>query len=484
MAVIKFGEWTPDLPDYENSGLVDIINVRPGSGGYRPFLGAITAGSNTITTTCKGVISFIDDINASRTYVGTDTKIFGLEALSHTDYSRTAGYNTREEDFWEFEKFGSQIVATNGSDPMQSMEIGATLFQDVSGAPVAKHIAVVKDFIVTGNTDSIASRVHWSAYNDISFPTPGTVTADAVQSGRQIIKGSGGPVQGIAGGQTGIVFQENAISTMRYVGGSVVFQIETLANVKGLLSPNGWVKAGNIVYFVSRDGFYAHDGTQPVPIGENKVNNFFIADLNHTHAHRIQATADPNDNVVIFNYPNTSSSGAPNRQLIYNYATQQWTKVHDSNLWMFAAYGRGITLDDMDTEVTSDLDTVPLSLDSSVYNRGKAVLSGYDASHRLMDYSGTALTATFLTAELAPYGLNRTIMESITPIIECSSVAAEVGTRDVQTTSATFEASSTVNTVGVCTSKAEGRYISVRFTAHDLTLAFGYDMEHFPGGRY
>ncbi len=485
MPITEFGAWTPDKPDLQNPGLIDAVNVVPGSGGYRPFLGPTVVSTNTITATCRGAISFIDSIGVSQGYAGTSGKLFGLQGLTHIDMSRASGYSLGEENTWDFDKFNEFVIAANGVDAMQSLAAGALTFVDITAAPVAHHVSVVGSFLVAGATDNDNTRIHWSAAgNPLDWPLLGSVTADSVQSGARVLNTLGGPIQAIVGGETGVVMQEKAISTMRYVGGSVVFQIENLPKVQGLLAKHAWIKVGNIVYFIARDGFYAFDGTSAQPIGEDQVNNFFLTDVNSSFLYRIQATTDPNDNTIIFNYPNTSSSGAPNAQLIYNYSTQRWARATDSNTWMFAAFGRGLSLDNMDSEVTSDLDAIPLSLDSATYNRGNPVLSGYNSSHQLTDYSGTALTATIIAPEMVGPGHMRSTVEYTVPLVECSAVAVEIGTRDTQNDSVTYEASATANADGYSYSEAEGRYVRPRFTIHNLTLAYGYDIMLRPAGRY
>ncbi len=66
MAVVKFGPWQPDLPDYENQGLTEALNVIPGSGGYRPFPSPAVVGSSDVSATVVGAIAFVDDLNTKK----------------------------------------------------------------------------------------------------------------------------------------------------------------------------------------------------------------------------------------------------------------------------------------------------------------------------------------------------------------------------------------------------------------------------------
>lgn len=482
MALTKFGPYTPDKPDYENEGLTECLNVKPGSGGYRPFPQQTVVSTNALSATCMGAFSFIDDNNVSKGYVGTNTQLYILNGLTHSDASRSGEYAMFTEDHWHFTKFNDYVIATNGTDPMQQLQIGDTQFSDITAAPRARHIGLVKNFLVAGSIVDNRSRVHWSAASDpFTWPTPGSITADAVQSGRHDFNNLGGPVQAVIGGDIGFVFQENAISRMSYVGGSVVFQFDSITNLHGLMCANGYAKVGNLVYFLARDGFYVFDGSQAQPIGQDQIDQFFLSDLNFSHLHRIQCATDPRDNVVIWSYPNGSSAGVPNRQVIYNYVTGQWSRSDFTDTCMFTAFGRGLSLDDMDSEVTATLEEVPLPLDSYVYNRGRPVLSGYNTSHQLVDYTGTAATAVMDVAEIMVDG-RRSYIRGVRPAIEASSTMVQIGTRNLQTETETYGSSATVQANGVANFRVEGRYHRIRFTIHDLTLANGYEVDIVPSG--
>ena len=115
---------------------------------------------------------------------------------------------------------------------MQGFTIGTdSAFSAISGAPAARHLAVIRDFVVTANvTYSSAthrSRVRWSAINDATSWTIGSNQADF-----QDIPDAG-HITGLVGGEFGVVLMEKAIARMQYVGSPLIFTFEKVETGHG-----------------------------------------------------------------------------------------------------------------------------------------------------------------------------------------------------------------------------------------------------------
>jgi hypothetical protein len=78
-------------------------------------------------------------------------------------------------------------------------------------------------------------------------------------------------VQGVTGGEFGLVLTERSIYRMSYVGTPAIFQFDNISRNLGCFEPNSIVQYQGITYFLGDDGFYACDGTQIIPIGAEKV---------------------------------------------------------------------------------------------------------------------------------------------------------------------------------------------------------------------
>src|SRR3546814_10809604 len=110
-------------------------------------------------------------------------------------------------------------------------------------------------------------------------------------------------VQRVFGGEFGVVLQRNTVTRMTFVGAPVVFQFDQVLPGIGAIAPGACAQDGDVVYFLSRRGFIALvNGTQPNPIGANKVDSTVLADLDENHLHRMSAVADPATHRVFWCY--------------------------------------------------------------------------------------------------------------------------------------------------------------------------------------
>ena len=205
---------------------------------------------------------------------------------------------------------------------MQGFTVGTdSAFAAISGAPAAREIAVVRDFVVTGNVTygsaTYRSRVRWSAINDATSWTIGTDQADF-----QDIPDAG-QITGLVGGEFGVVLMERAIARMQYVGSPLIFTFEKVETNHGCSYPNSVASLGaSQVFYLADDGFFMFNGQKSIPIGAEKVDQFFFDDLDFDNSDRISCTIDPENQVVMWGYPSVNGTGDPDRIMVYNYAVQ------------------------------------------------------------------------------------------------------------------------------------------------------------------
>lgn len=241
MPVIPFAEWTPDLPDLENPGATVATNVIPDFKSYRP-VPDINAYGTALDTICRGAVSVGNNAGTTYTYAGDTAKLYEVRAAT-TDRSKSGGYSTGDDELWRFAHWGGTVIATNFTNPVQSIAHGGSAFADLITStlkPKARHVAVIGDFVVLGNTTDAVdgakpARVWWSGINDSADFQPSAAT----QSDNQGLDETGGWVQAIvSGADYGVVFQERAIHRMSYAGSPLVFQFDKVESSRGLLAPD------------------------------------------------------------------------------------------------------------------------------------------------------------------------------------------------------------------------------------------------------
>ena len=163
---LQFTEWLPDQPANAGS-LNDAKNVYPVAIGYAPFPSAedySNAASDVLNSVF--VAKYGDDVQV---FAGSATKLFLLNNTT-LDLDDVSGAVYGGNSTWKFEQFGQVVLASNNSEIIQAWTIGvSTVFADVAAAaPIAKDIAIVRDFVFAGNVagGTDADKVQWSDIND------------------------------------------------------------------------------------------------------------------------------------------------------------------------------------------------------------------------------------------------------------------------------------------------------------------------------
>lgn len=436
MSFIPFGEWLPDLPDVATPGLTEAKNVIATDASYRPLNSHVGRG-DALAARCQGAYTASLATGDTLVYAGTAGALYKRVGSGWTDVSDAGGYTTPTGEYWGMVQYNDKIVATNFSEVMQIDDVGGTGFADISGAPNAKRVGVIRNFVFAGDVDygafgHVPHAVQWCAIDDpTDWPIPFTDDAASKQSSREELDASYGPVTHIADGESfGLVFQQRAVTRFTYVGGAVVFQVQTFERGRGAYAPEACVQIGNMTYFLALDGFYATDGFQVQPIGHNKVDTWFQQTMDFSFVNRITAGVDFEKNIIVWSFPGKDAvNGVANKLLIYNYRDNRWTYGEQALEFVFGGRSPGYTLDEIDG--VGDLDELGISFDSAAWTGGYVVLQAFDTSHFLGEFAGPAKTAVIETAEVPLNAPGRAFVKMVKPIVESGgNITVQLGTRD------------------------------------------------------
>jgi len=529
---IQFKEWLPDQPSILDS-VSEANNVIPLAIGYGPFKSAVNY-SGAASENLNNCFAAKQD-NDVFIFAGSATKLFKIDNddLSLVDESKAGGYTGLNR--WQFLQFGSLALASNGSEKIQSFDVGSsTAFADVSSdAPIAKYITAVRDFVVGANIGAGTSpnKVQWSGINDA---TVWTATATS-QSDYQLLP-DGGDITGIVGGEFGIVFLEKAIVRMSYIGSPLIFQFDTISRNVGCIEGNSIAQYSGTAYFLSDDGFYATNGQTLTGIGAEKVDRYFFNNANIGDIDSISAAVDPERNLVIWNYANVSGGRS---LLIYNFETQKWCEADTDVNYLSTLATPGATLDGIDsaynvtagsftigqqytirTVGTTDftligavantvgvlftatgvgtgtgvaidmaasaaasktLDTLVTTLDDRLYKGGKFLFGGVRDT-KIITFTGTYATASIITNDLE-YGYN-SVVTLIRPSVDNGSASVSVASRRMLDDTITYGSTVAASQEDRCSVRSSGRYhrISLTPTGVNWSSAIGMDVEYSEQG--
>lgn len=478
MARIEFKDWLPDQPGI--TGVVkEALNVVPQAVGYGP-LRSIANYSQDASETLNNIVAGRNPATGTtEVFAGGATKLFKLDSsdLSLDDVSKSGGYTTPSEQKWRFTQFGDVLIAANADEKLQGWTLGtSTAWADLSAdAPTARYLTVVRDFVVAGYTSATDSqKVQWSGINDETQWTQSATN----QSDYQVIP-DGGAVQGITGGEFGLVLMEKSIYRMSYVGTPAIFQFDNISRNLGCFEPNSIVQYQGITYFLGDDGFYACDGTQVIPIGAEKIDRYFFSDVDEAYLYKMSATVDPIKNLIVWAYPSSGANDVVDSLIIYNFELKKWSHATTTASFVAQSATPAYTLESLDAFGT--LDTIGSSLDSRVWVGGKSQFVGGSGA-KIVTFSGANMTGTITSGDLEVPGNISTINMS-RPLIDNGSAAVAYATRNLLSSAVTFSAYTAADAEGRAAFRTTGRYhrVSVQ-PSGSWTAAIGIDVDMVGAG--
>jgi hypothetical protein len=480
---VMLGEWLPDLPEFNNPGLVEARNCIPIDDSYTDFP-ELDVGGTTLASTVLGAFAAVDSVGDPEIYAGSATQLYERVGTAWT--ARSAA-TLGAASYWQFAQFDNKVFATDYNDDVRYRTIGsASNFATLGSAPNARQVGVINRFLFLGDLDqgsgAVPYVVQWSSINNpTDWPTPGSASANASQAGQQFLQSEHGAVTAIAGGQFwGLVFQQRAITRFSYVGGSTVFQIDNFERSRGCWAPRSHIQVGNISYFFSHDGVCATDGQTVTPLGNGRVDRWLTSRLSQGNLDKITAAVDWTNKCIYWMFPTVADT--PDTVLIYSLVRNRFAWAQQDGQILFSSFSEGTDMDSMDTLYPS-LDDLGLSLDSSVWQGGIPTIMGFDGN-QLGVFNGSSLEATFETGERDENPFGFLFVRGVRPLLTGNPTAVTVAlsTRNTQDNdSRTFGTAVTRTTrTGVCDFRTQGRYISTRLTVtggFDRAMGLGFDVE-------
>lgn len=485
---IPFGKLLPDRAAFRSQGVVSARNVVPKSGGTYGPLRELVPVSTALSARCFGAISARDTSNNVYVYAGDASKLYELAGGSFVDQSKGGGYTLASDDVWEFVVWDKtkRIIATDYTDAVQWIGIGlgaSTAFADLftsSVKPKAKHIAIVGNFLVLGNTNDATdgvrpTRVWWSAFGNEASMDPDAATQCDYED-----LASGGWVQRVIGGnEYGLIFQTDMVRTMRYVGGNVIFDLLPINNAPGTPIPNSVIPHKGRVFYIAEDGFFAFENGAVTPIGNGQVDEDFWAEFDVQNKRALSAAIDPVRKLVCWAYPGAgASSSLPNRVRAYKWDEQRWVDWDIDLEWLFRTETQGYTLDGLDSVGTNidDSSVFSQSLDSDQWKGGSLRFGAFGQQHKLSFFTGANRRATVETGDIQPKDGSLWIVNGVRPLVDGGSAEIAAAARTKLQDVVAYGTSSMSDADGLCPMCVESRYMRFR-----SSLTSSTSWNHFQG---
>lgn len=130
------------------------------------------------------------------------------------------------------------------------------------------------------------------------------------------------PIRGGAYAPSALLWSLGSLLRMSFVGGTVLWQFDTLSDSSSVLSSSAMIEQDGIYYWPGADRFLMYNGVlRELP--NNVSLDFFYSNINFTYQQKVFAFKVPRWGEIWWCFPKGSSSEC-NHVLIYNYRENCW----------------------------------------------------------------------------------------------------------------------------------------------------------------
>lgn len=396
--MIPLAGFAPDADSTTPGVILAANNVIPSLRGLKAFPSPADVGMPALAAACQGAAMAVKLDGTSRTFAGTQTKLYELVSGAWSDVGRGTNYSVATDLVWRFAQFGNDTLAANKADTLQRSSGAA--FADVSGAPKASLVEAVSGFVILADTNEATygdSPDRWwcSAIYDPTSWTPNVSTQ--CTTGRLV--DTAGAIVGLrALGDQVVIYKNRAIHVGTYTGAPAVWSFHAVAGRVGAVSNEAIVSIGTAHYFIGSEDIYYFDGSRPEPIATGAVRAWFFSRLAKASAYKIKGMHDRVNGAVYWFYPTTNS--ALDSVLIYNYKTQKWGAATLSVEVPVEIITGGYTIDGLDG-LSATIDGLPpISFDSPFWISGQPVPAVVTTDHKPKPLNGAAGSSSITTGDM------------------------------------------------------------------------------------
>tara|TARA_B100001059_G_scaffold20210_1_gene16431 strand:- start:9134 stop:11341 length:2208 start_codon:yes stop_codon:yes gene_type:complete len=311
--------------DFPTAGTIAIANelITYTSKNSTQFLG-ITRGTNGTATpgTSNG------QAHSTNAVVQNATNFTGFGSAVE------ASTVTLEPGLWSLNSFGQVLVATilNGKTFTWNAGIAArfttrastttTTFLTTNNptatrttliSPTTRHLIHFGTEITIGTPSTQDDMfIRFSAdesINEYTIEAVNTAGSQRLQDGTKI-------VGALVAKENILVWTDNALYTMKFVGAPFTFGFEQVGTNCGLIGQNAAIEIDGVAYWMGNNGFFSFDGTvNTLPCS---VEDYVFDDIDTTKGQQINAGINNLFTEVVWWYPSTGSD-FNNRYVVYNY---------------------------------------------------------------------------------------------------------------------------------------------------------------------
>ena len=309
-----------------------------------PSAGTIAIANELITYTSTSSTQFLGITRGAKgtATTGTSNGQAHSTAATVTNASEFSGWGdavdagtiTLEPGLWSLSNFGQVLVATIANGKTFTWNAG-----DAARLSVRASTGTT-DFVTTGNpTATRITLISPTTRHLIHFGTEVTIGSTATQddmfirfseqeninsytitavntAGSQRLQDGTKIMGALVAKENILVWTDNALYTMKFVGAPFTFGFEQVGTNCGLIGKNSAIEIDGVAYWMGSNGFFSFDGTvNTLPCS---VEDYVYDDVDTTKGQQICAGINNLFTEVTWWYP-TAGSDFNNRYVVYNY---------------------------------------------------------------------------------------------------------------------------------------------------------------------
>ena len=328
--------------------------------GFPTGGGTIAVGNELITYTgisSNDLTGITRGTNGTAT-VGTSNGQAHSSGATVTNATNFSGFGSAvnastvvlEPGLWSLDNFGQVLIATiaNGktftwnagaATPLLNRASTTTSGFATGSNPTASRVTLIspttRHLIHLGTETTIGDTttqddmfIRFSDQEDIN-----TYIATSINSaGSQRLQDGTKIVGALKAKETILIWTDNALYTMKFIGSPFTFGFEQVGTNCGLIGKNAAVEIDGSAFWLSPNGFFLFDGTvKSLPCS---VEDFVFNDFDTTKGQQVAAGLNNLFTEVTWYYP-SSSSDFNDKYVVFNYGENCWyTGTEARTSWM------------------------------------------------------------------------------------------------------------------------------------------------------
>lgn len=233
---------------------------------------------------------------------------------------------------------GNGVYYWDASGGLEARAVAISALGGASNTPTKQNFILVSDvsrFVFCFGANTLGSAVQdpmlirWSDQEDVTNWTPSATN----QAGDLRLSKGSEIIGALQSRQEILVWTNSALYALQYLGGTIVWGSQLLADNVSIASQNAASFSDGVTYWMGLDSFYVYDGTVknlPCDLKRHVFN-----DINHEQIEQVFAGTNEGFDEVWWFYP-SASSATVDKYVVYN---------HAQGIWYFGSLARSAWLD-------------------------------------------------------------------------------------------------------------------------------------------